>query len=243
MKIQEAARLSGVSVRTLRYYDQIGLLPPSGATEAGYRLYDEEALATLQQILFFRELDFPLRQIREILQSPRYDRAEALARQRALLIKKRERLSRLIDLVDRTMKGEKEMSFQAFDDSEIEAAREKYAREARSRWGDPQAYEESERRAKHYDGAQWRAIQAEMEAVYGRFASALNEDPAGPAAQAAVSAWQALITRWFYPCTEEILQGLGAMYAGDERFRQSIDAHGEGLAQFMSRAIAARGKA
>ena len=127
MKINEAARLAGVTERTLRYYDRIGLLRPSGMTDGGYRLYDGAAMQRLQQILFFRELGFPLAQIREIMDSPGYDRDEALRRHRALLIAERDRLNGLIELAERTLKGESDMSFDAFDRSEIERQRDAYA--------------------------------------------------------------------------------------------------------------------
>ena len=142
MKINEAARLAGVSERTLRYYDRIGLLRPSAMTDSGYRLYDEDALRRLQQILFFRELGFPLAQIGEIMDSPGYDKDDALRRHRLLLIAERDRLSGLIDLAERTLKGESDMCFDAFDRSEIDRQRDAYAEEARERWGGTDAYAE-----------------------------------------------------------------------------------------------------
>ena len=150
MKIQEAARLTGVTERTLRYYDRIGLLHPSGMTESGYRLYDEDALRRLQQILFFRELGFPLAQIREIMDSPGYDMNEALRRHRLLLIAERDRLNGLIDLAERTLKGENDMSFDAFDRSGIDRQRDAYAEETRRRWGGTDAYAESEKKTAGY---------------------------------------------------------------------------------------------
>ena len=100
MKINQVAALTGVTVRTLHYYDKIGLLKPSQVTEAGYRLYDGAALGKLQQILFFKELDFPLSDIKEIMTDPRYDKKEALLKQKELLLQKRDRLDGLIKLVE-----------------------------------------------------------------------------------------------------------------------------------------------
>ena len=170
MKIQEAARLTGVTERTLRYYDRIGLLHPSGMTESGYRLYDEDALRRLQQILFFRELGFPLAQIREIMDSPGYDMNEALRRHRLLLIAERDRLNGLIDLAERTLKGENDMSFDAFDRSGIDRQRDAYAEEARRRWGGTDAYAESEKKTAGYGKEQWAAIQQEADEIFAAFA-------------------------------------------------------------------------
>ena len=135
MKINQVAALTGVTVRTLHYYDKIGLLKPSQVTEAGYRLYDGAALGKLQQILFFKELDFPLSDIKEIMTDPRYDKKEALLKQKELLLQKRDRLDGLIKLVENTIKGDMDMSFQEFDMTDIETAKSRYAAEVKRRWG------------------------------------------------------------------------------------------------------------
>ena len=238
MKIQEAARLTGVTERTLRYYDRIGLLHPSGMTESGYRLYGEDALRRLQQILFFRELGFPLAQIREIMDSPGYDMNEALRRHRLLLIAERDRLNGLIDLAERTLKGENDMSFDAFDRSGIDRQRDAYAEEARRRWGGTDAYAESEKKTAGYGKEQWAAIQQEADEIFAAFAELRGHAPEEPDVQALVARWQAHITRNYYACTKEILAGLGQMYTADERFMQNIDRAGAGTAQLMSDAIA-----
>ena len=238
MKINEAARLAGVSERTLRYYDRIGLLRPSAMTDSGYRLYDEDALQRLQQILFFRELGFPLAQIREIMDSPGYDRDEALRRHRALLIAERDRLNGLIELAERTLKGESDMSFDAFDRSEIERQRDAYAEEACARWGSTDAYAESERKTAGYGKEEWTMIEQEAGEIFAAFAALRGHAPDDPDVQALVARWQAHITKHYYACTKEILAGLGQMYAADERFMQNIDRVGVGTAQLMSDAIA-----
>ena len=239
MKIQEAARLTGVTERTLRYYDRIGLLYPSGMTESGYRLYDEDALRRLQQILFFRELGFPLAQIREIMDSPGYDMNEALRRHRLLLVAERDRLNGLIDLAERTLKGENDMSFDAFDRSGIDRQRDAYAEEARRRWGGTDAYAESEKKTAGYGKEQWAAIQQEADEIFAAFATLRGHAPDEPDVQALVARWQVHITRNYYACTKETLAGLGQMYTADERFIQNIDRAGAGTAQLMSAAIAA----
>ncbi len=125
MKISKLAKLSGVTIRTLHYYDEIGLLKPSNVTEAGYRLYSIEDLEKLQQILFFRELDFPLNEIKEIMMNPNYDKLDALNNHKELLIEKRKRIDGLIELINKSIKGDKEMSFKEFDNSKIEEAMKK----------------------------------------------------------------------------------------------------------------------
>lgn len=123
MKINEVAKLTGVTARTLHYYDEIGLLKPDEITGAGYRLYDNTTLEILQQILFFRELDFSLKDIKEIMTNPRYDKEEALSKQRNLLLKKRKHIDNLISLVDNTLRGDIDMSFKQFEMTEFEAAK------------------------------------------------------------------------------------------------------------------------
>lgn len=238
MKINEVAKLTGITVRTLHYYDEIGLLKPSEMTESGYRLYDETALETLQQILFFRELDFPLQDIKDMMANPHFNKAEALSKHRELLLLKRNRLNALIDLVDNTLKGEKDMSFQQFDMTAIEANRKKYAAEVKERWGETAAYAESEEKTKRYDEGQWEALSGEGYAILHEFGEIRHSQPEDEAAQALVKKWQDYITARFYHCTKEILSCLGQMYVADERFTKNIDRFGEGTAAFMAASIA-----
>lgn len=237
MKINEVSKLTGVTVRTLHYYDEIGLLKPSEVTSAGYRLYDNEALKTLQQILFFRELEFSLDEIKEIMSDPLYNRKDALAKQRELLMQKRIRLDGIINLVDKTLKGENDMSFKQFDMTEIEEARKEYAAEVKARWGDTAAYAESEQKASNYDDAQWNILSDEGRAILQEFGECRNIKPDSREAQALVKKWQNYITSYFFDCTIEILSGLGLMYIGDERFTRNIDKNGKGTAAFMAAAI------
>ena len=155
MKISEVAKMSGVTVRTLHYYDEIGLLKPSETTEAGYRMYSSEDLERLQQILFFRELDFPLNEIKEIMLNPNYDKNEALNKHKEFLIEKRKRIDGLITLIDKTIKGDNNMSFKEFDNSKIEENKRKYAEEVKNRWGNTDAYKEYEKKTSSYDGNSW----------------------------------------------------------------------------------------
>lgn len=238
MKINEAAKLTGVTIRTLHYYDQIGLLRPETLTQAGYRLYGEKDMERLSQILFFRELDFPLSQIKEMLDSPSFDRNEALRAQHELLTRKKERLERLIALTERRMEGEKEMSFQEFDKSEIERCREKYAREAGERWGHTEAWQESRKREESRSDGEWEEVMKESDSILQAFAESRELPPESEEVQALTARWQDFISASYYTCTDEILEGLGQMYTADERFTKSIDRFGEGTAEQMAKAIA-----
>ncbi len=242
MLINEIAKLADVSVRTLHYYDEIGLLKPSAVDEQnGYRFYDENSLERLQAILFYRELDFPLKDISKLLSSPNYDRSKALTEQKHLLTLKKERMERLIFALDSLMKGENTMDFKAFDNSEFEAAREKYAAEAKEKWGNTDAYKEHSAKTSAYSGEKWAEVNSGMEAIMKEFAECKlsGAAPEDAAAQYLVKKWQDFITKNHYTCTKEILAGLGEMYSADERFTANIDKYGEGTAQFMTDAIRA----
>ncbi|MGO5051044.1 MerR family transcriptional regulator [Lachnospiraceae bacterium LCP25S3_G4] len=238
MKINEVAKLTGITVRTLHYYDEIGLLHPSQTTEAGYRIYDNHALDVLQQILFFRELEFSLNDIKDIMKNPSYNKKEMLSNHKEILIKKRNRLNDLIILVESTLKGENDMSFKQFDMTEIEKAKTKYAEEVKERWGDTEAYAESEKRTSSYDHAQWEMLNSEGAAILKEFSEKREQLPDSNEVQVLVKKWQVYITDNFYNCTKEILSCLGLMYIGDERFKLNLDKNGEGTAKFMAEAIA-----
>ena len=238
LQVSEMAKLCGVSVRTLHYYDEIGLLRPETAAGSGYRWYGAAEVSRMQQILFFRELDFPLKEIAAILSDPHYDRQQALERQMELLTMKRDRLDGLLRLLDQELKGETTMSFREFDRSDIEAHREKYAAEVKERWGGTEAYRESEARTAQYTKEDFDTQVQGMQAIFARFAALRGENPAVPEVQALVGEWQQFITDHYYNCTKEILAGLGQMYTADERFRENLDQNGKGTAEFMSRAIA-----
>ena len=249
-RIGEIARLSGVSVRMLRHYDALGLLRPRGATEAGYRLYDEAALNRLRRIAYLRALDFPLREIARMLDGADDDAMTALRLHRALMLKKRAQIDAILSRLDRAVAGEMLEGQWGADKTvheeteeramkEYEAVKQMYAEEARERWGDTPAYEESERRRAARTKEQENEALLEMDAILAGFAAARTLPPEGERAQALASQLQAHITKWYYPCTDEIFAGLGAMYVQDERFTKNIDRHGEGTAAFMSRTIAA----
>lgn len=239
MQINEFAKLAGVSVRTLHYYDEIGLLKPAFVDEQnGYRFYDEISLERMQEILFYRELDFELKSIAEILSSPDYDKQKALAEQRKLLILKKERLERIIAALDGAEKGKITMS--AFDNSDYETARNRYEAEAKRRWGETAAYKEHAEKTASYSKDQWQNVNDGLMAVFAKFAECMKAGNTADSAeaQALVKELQNYITKNYYTCTNEILAGLGQMYVADERFKDNIDKHTPGTAAFVSEAIA-----
>lgn len=237
MTVKEVATLTGVSVRTLHYYHREGILIPSEITENKYRYYDTTNLSQLQTILFLRELDFSIQEIKGILADPDYDEMDAFKKQRHLLTLKRCRLDKLIALLDQKLEGEKTMNFKPFDMTEIEANKKQYETEVKERWGKTGAYRQSQQKTDSYTPENWEAIHNDAEAIYAGFVRHLDKDASDPAVQALVAEWQAHITRYYYDCTKEILAGLGLMYVHDDRFKANIDTHAEGLAQFMSDAI------
>lgn len=236
MTVRQVSRLTGVSVRTLHHYDAIGLLKPSCVTEAGYRLYDEAALARLHSILLFRELEFPLREIGRILDTPGFDRTAALREQIHMLELRRRHIDGLIDSAREMLEtGGTNMGFGAFDRSEMDH----YAAEAKERWGGTEAYRQSERRTAGKSTEELAGFGAEMMEIFARFGKLRGTDPAGEAAQHLAAELQQFITDHFYTCTRQILGGLGQMYVADDRFRANIDASGgEGTAEFAAEAIA-----
>lgn len=231
--VGQAANLSGVSVRTLHYYDQIGLLKPQQIGGNGYRYYTQEDLQTLQQILFFRELEFPLKEIVRILHQPDFDRQRALQEHRKLLLMRKKRLEELIALTEQGWKGEMKMNFKPFDEQELL----QYQQEARERWGDTSAWQQSQQKAKGRTKEDWKQVKEEADAIFQEMARLVGTDPNGAPAQRLVARWQSYITRNHYDCTREILAGLGRMYREDERFAQNLNRYADGLAAFFAQAI------
>jgi DNA-binding transcriptional MerR regulator len=234
MLIKEFAEFTGVSVRTLHYYDEIGLLTPAFVDRTtGYRYYDENSLLRMQGILFYRELDFSLKSIGEILSSPNYDKSKALKEQKQLLTLKKERLERLIFAIDGALKGENIMN--AFDNSEFE----KYKSEVQEKWGETEAYRQYEENTKNYSEEKWNDLSEGMEHIMAEFAVCMKKgSPDSEEAQNLVKMLQNHITENYYLCTNEILASLGQMYVSDERFTNNIDKNADGTATFICEAIA-----
>ena len=236
MTVHEVSRLTGVSIRTLQYYDQIGLLHPAKYTEAGYRLYDDAALETLQQILLFRELEFPLKEIRDIIRNPAFDRQKALDQQIELLQLKKDHLENLIDLARGIKKtgGKQNMDFSAFDTKTID----EYAARAKASWGATKEYHEYEEKSSSRSKEEEAALGRQMMAVFAEMGKLRGGDPGSERAQALVAKLQNFITEHYYTCSGQILSGLGQMYASGGDMTANIDkAGGEGTAIFASEAI------
>ena len=233
--VKEVSKLTGVSVRTLHHYDAIGLLPPSHVTEAGFRLYDDKALEKLHTILFLRQLEFPLKEIRQILSSPDFDPVEAVQQQIRLLQLKKEHLEKLISHAKMIQKtGVIPMNFKPFDTSKID----EYSAQAKARWGATEAYREYEQKTKGQTKEQMQSTGGDLMDIFARMGTIRHTDPASPEAQAMVKALQDFITAHYYTCTKQILQGLGMMYIAGDSMTENIDAAGgEGTADFAHRAI------
>ncbi len=241
--VGELSRLTGVTVRALHHYDEIGLCCPSARSNAGYRLYTDADVLRLRQVLLLRQLGIPLRQISGALEQAG-SRQDLFMRHRRALVEERARLDEMIAAVDAALqeaRGEMTMEaddvkalFRGFDPS-------LYEQEANERWGDSEPYKQSIERTKKYGPAEWEDIQREADAIYELFAEQLRGGaaPGEPAVQRLVAQHRAHIDRWFYACSKEIHRGLGEMYVSDPRFTQNIDRRAAGLAQFMRDAILA----
>ncbi|GFN30031.1 MerR family transcriptional regulator [Paenibacillus xylaniclasticus] len=243
-KVKEVAAIAGVSVRTLHHYDEIGLLKPSEVRSNGYRYYSDEDLERLQQILFFKELDLPLQQVRAILDDERYDRRRMLLIHKELLLKKKHRLEQIIKSVEQTLQSieggvvmSKQDMFEPFDMKEIEEHQKKYGQEAEQRWGNTEAYKESARRTAKYTEVDWSRIKQEMASVYEGLIARMAYGPDDEEVQRIITGHRQHITDHFYECSTEIYRGLADMYVSDSRFADNIDKHQPGLAAFMSEAM------
>ena len=235
MTVNEVSRLTGVSIRTLHYYDTIGLLHPSQVTESKYRLYDDTALERLQQILLFRELEFPLKEIKTILDSKDFDRGKALEQQIELLTLKKEHLENLITFArEIRTNGVKKLDFEAFDTKKID----EYTKQAKERWGQTREYQEFEQKNENRSTEDMKHISQELRELFAEFGQLKERNPVSEKVQKKVKNLQNFISEHFYTCTPEILKSLGEMYAAGGEFTENIDkAGGIGTAEFVAKAI------
>lgn len=235
MTVNEVSKLTGVSVRTLQYYDKIGLLPATAYTQAGYRQYDDTALEKLQQILLFRELEFPLKDIKKIISSPDFDKSKALEQQIELLMLKKEHLENLITLArEIKLTGVKNMDFTAFDTQKID----EYARQAKESWGETDEYKEVEEKTKNVTPSEMKDKGEQLMAIVAEFGELKNLSVDNPIVVKQVKKLQDYITENYYKCSDAILSKLGAMYAGGGEFTANINAAGgAGTAEFADKAI------
>ncbi|MBO4907968.1 MAG: MerR family transcriptional regulator [Lachnospiraceae bacterium] len=236
MTVHEVSRISGVSIRTLQYYDSIGLLKPSDYTDSGYRLYDDTAMERLQLILLFRELEFPLKDIKKIIDSPKFDKDKALEQQIELLKLKMEHLDNLLNLARGIKKigVDKVMDFSAFNTKKIE----EYAAQAKETWGDTDAYKEYEEKSKGRTSEDNVNIAKDIMKIFTEFGGMKDMEPGAETVQKQVKKLQDYITENMYNCTKEILAGLGKAYSTPGEMNANIDAAGgEGTGEFVDKAI------
>ncbi|MEU2393333.1 MerR family transcriptional regulator [Streptomyces sp. NPDC007369] len=242
--VGQVAGFAGVTVRTLHHYDEIGLLSPSSRSHAGHRRYDDADTDRLQQILFYRELGFPLDEVAVLLDDPDSDPREHLRRQHALLSDRIARLQQMAKAVEQAMEAKKmginltpEEKFEVFGEYDPD----QYAEEAEQRWGDTDAYKESARRAASYTKEDWKRIQAEGEDLNRRLAALLGSGAAAGSEEAMDLAEEhrGWLERNHYTCPYEMHVCLGEMYVSDERFTAFYDSVRPGLAVFVRDAILA----
>lgn len=235
MTVNEVSKLTGASIRTLQYYDKIGLLKPTMYTESGYRLYDDTALEMLQQILLFRELEFPLKEIKEIISKPDFNRNKALEQQITLLTMKKEHLENLINFARGIqMIGVNTMDFSVFDTKKID----EYAKQAKEQWGNTAEYTEFEQKAQNRSKEEDQVIAKKFMQLFVDFGKIKDLEPESAEVQRHVKNLQGYISRNFYKCSDDILFSLGQMYAGGGEFTSNIDSFGgKGTAEFTAEAI------
>ena len=240
--VGQVAERSGVTVRTLHHYDEIGLLRPSRRSAAGYRLYTDDDLVRLQHVVVYRRLGFALEEVAVLLDDPDADVAAHLRRQRAAVMSRLGELTELVSAIDRALEAEVSGTQLTPDEQRElfgEEFKEEYQQEAQERWGDTEAWRQSQERTSRYTKADWHAIKAEMDDVNARFVAALQAGEAadGERAMDAAEAHRQHITRWFYDCPAELHACIARMYVDDERFRKTYEDQAAGLAQYVRDAV------
>ncbi|MEJ2862783.1 MerR family transcriptional regulator [Actinomycetospora flava] len=240
--VGQAAERSGLTVRTLHHYDEIGLLRPSRRSAAGYRLYTRDDLVRLQHVVVYRRLGFSLEEVAVLLDAPDADVAAHLRRQRAEVMSRLDELAELVTAIDRALEAEVS-GIQLTPDEQRElfgeGFKEEYQQEAQERWGDTEAWRQSQQRTAQYTKADWQAIKAEMDDVNARFAAALQAgEPAdGERAMDVAEAHRQHITQWFYDCSPELHACISVNYVADERFTKTYEDQATGLAQYVHDAV------
>ncbi|HMR01590.1 MAG TPA: MerR family transcriptional regulator [Candidatus Gracilibacteria bacterium] len=237
--VRQLAKMAHVSVRTLHHYDDIGLLRPSFVGENGYRYYEQKELLQLQQILFFRELEFSLQDIAEIMSAPDFNLVEALMEQEKMLRLKRERLDQILITLSQTlttMKKKKNVEDQSLYDGLSTKKLEEYQEEAKLRWGKTDAWKQSQERLKNWSKDDMKRIQEEGKAILAKIADVMDKGPRDEGVQKLVEEYLQHMNR-FYDCSKMMFRNLGTMYSEDERFAAYYEKIAPGLAAFMTEAI------
>ena len=237
-RIKEFGSRYGVSVRTLHYYHKIGILVPAALDDKDQRWYGQREEDILEQILRYKEMEFTLSEIREFLKNGRNE--DDLKRQKDILLAKIKRIEKSIARVDELLAGDKggrAMSTKSKKMDDYDRLREEYRQEAKERYGHTEAYRQSEERTKSYTKADWNDVEAKTAAIFRKFSEAREAGEKPEDVSHLVEEWRDFISCNFYDCTREILEGLGELYLADERFKDNLDAYGEGTAEFISQAI------
>ena len=234
MRTKELADIAGISVRTLHYYDTIGLLSPEIDRENGYRNYSDQDVSTLQQILFFRQLNFKLTQIKDILNSPKYHQTEALLEQKDIILKEQTRLNNILKLIDKTIQAERGEITMTNEEkfSGVDFSHNPYEQEAREKWGDEKVNQANQNLKKMGT----KEAEREFDVIYTKLADVRHLDPESDTAQQEIEKWYDFLNK-VGEYTPEMFKNLGEMYTADERFTKNIDKYGDGLAEFMKEAM------
>lgn len=237
--VQQLAKLAHVSVRTLHHYDDIGLLKPASVGKNGYRYYEQPQLLRLQQILFFRELEFPLQEIARILDAPDYDRAAVLKGQKKMLTLKRDRMNQILTTLTNTLTTmnndnlpEDRDLFDGLSREQMDA----YQAEAKERWGHTDAWKQSQERMKNWSKDDMRAIQKEGKDILLKIVQLMDRGPSDSKVLSLIEAYHQHMGQ-FYDCSLQMFRGLGTMYSEDERFAAYYEKFAPGLAEFMTQGI------
>ena len=241
-KINEISKISGVTVRTLHHYDKIGLLVPSERNDSNYRLYNENDVSRLYQILIYKELELSLKDIKDILDKHNVNKEEILKSQKKMIIEKRDRLNQIIISIDETIenKGVCIMSkdkFKVFSYEDVKKHEEEYKKEVDEKYNESNAYNQSKSKTSKYSKNDWETITEEANNIYIKLSKLMDKEIDDEDVQKLVHEWREHISKYYYDCTIEMFRGLALMYVGDERFTKNIDKFGEGLAQFLSDAM------
>lgn len=241
MTVNTVAKMTGITIRTLHYYDEIGLLSPSSVSDAKYRLYSNADLDRLQQILFFKEVGFNLKEIKSMMNDPVYSEEEALKKHIGILLLKRKRINELIDLIDRVLKGETEISFDAFNEDKIIELQKRYHQEVLERWENTIAYQQYKNTSTNLDkdkNDNLILLNNTAKKIFTKIYQHIDESPSSKEVQTAIHEWRLFISQNYYDCSIEMLRYLGSFYISDERFTKTINGYGdERLAQFINQAI------
>lgn len=237
--VRQLAKMAHVSVRTLHHYDDIGLLKPSYVADNGYRYYEQKELLQLQQILFFRELEFSLQDIAEIMSAPDFDVVEALMEQEQMLRLKKERLDQILTTLSTTlttMKKKKSLEDRSLYDGLSKKQIDEYQAEAKARWGNTKAWKQSQERLRNWSKEDMQKVQEEGQVILGKIAPLMDAGVTDSGVQALIAEYHQHMNR-FYDCSKVMFRNLGSMYSEDERFAVYYEKIAPGLAAFMTEAI------